>query len=83
MQLQQQHDQESLQRARSYLDTHADVVGPLEGSEARQQLDDSLGKLDAHTLAQSTAKLEASGQKERQRQQYFAAQASHVVHQRR
>ena len=35
MQLQQQYEQESLQRAKSLPDTLADVVGPLEGSEAR------------------------------------------------
>jgi hypothetical protein len=78
MQLQQQHEQESLQRAGSFLDTHADVVGALEGSEARQQLDDSLAKLDAHTLAQRTANLEASGQKERQRQLTSVLKAEHM-----
>ena len=75
----QQHEQEALRRVQSFLEAHADVVGPLEDSEARKQLDDSLAKLDAHALVQGTATLEGSGQTQRKRQLAGALKSEHML----
>jgi hypothetical protein len=78
MRLHQQHEQEALRRVQHFLDTHADVVGPLKDSEARKQLDDAVAKLNAHTLDQGTARLEASGQTHRQQQAANVLKSEHM-----
>ena len=53
-------------------------MGPLKDSEARKQLDDAVAKLDAHTLDQGTARLEASGQTHRQQQAAAVLKSEHM-----
>ncbi|HVT38387.1 MAG TPA: hypothetical protein VHE78_05060 [Gemmatimonadaceae bacterium] len=57
----QQHLVDSLRRVQAFLDTHGDAVGPLKDTEARKQLDQTVGRAIAHALDQSTAERELAG----------------------
>jgi hypothetical protein len=57
----QQHQLDSLHRVQDFLNAHADVVGTLQTSEGRKQLDGATAQLQAHGLDQATADLDMAG----------------------
>lgn len=63
----QQRTLDSLRRVQDFLDTHADVVGPLKDSEGRKQLDDAVTQLAAHSNDQGSADLAMAGQISREK----------------
>src|SRR5450759_878771 len=61
MERKQQLVLDSLRRVQGYLDTHADVVGPLKDTEARKQLDQAVGAALAQANVQGAADRALSG----------------------
>jgi hypothetical protein len=55
MERKQQMVLDSLRRVQGYLDTHADVVGPLKDTEARKQLDQAVNAAAATRVTRCRA----------------------------
>lgn len=58
----QQSTAATLRRAQQFMDTHADVVGAINQTDARKQLDQALGLLDTSSVEQETRRRTARGE---------------------
>jgi hypothetical protein len=79
MQRKQQFVVDSLRRVQAFLDTHADLVGPLKDTEAGKQLDASVTSVTAHALDQATAQRVRAGAGNQVQQQVGDIKANHMT----
>jgi hypothetical protein len=74
----QQSQYDALRRVQDFLDQHAEVVGPLNGSEGRKQLDVALDRLGTFGNEQGSADLVMSGQASRARSLSMDLKVQHM-----
>jgi hypothetical protein len=79
MQRRQQYEVDSLRRVQAFLDTHADLVGPLKATEAGKQLEAAVVQVTAHALDQGTAERVLAGAGSQVRQQVGDLKANHMT----
>ena len=78
MHIRQQYRFQSLRRVQHYMDDNTAILGPLNQAPARITLDDVVTQLENHTLEQSTTRLQALGDTNRQRQLARELRAQHM-----